>query len=174
MEKRIEVAPQIVFPNDYRSYIIVALTVQAPLAITDVGNKASVTSIPGLTQTIMQPAGRLMAQACHATDVLSAMTVKNYIRHAQKHNKKLPDEFWTQPPSPLTRITLAARDSYELYHVRELLRRAGITVWEFSDTNEAYGHPGIGVLTAIATEGIHKEDSIGLVDYLPLWSPEAR
>ncbi len=179
-----EAAPQINHPEEFRSYIIVALTVQTPLHVIEVGGRftderytVSVGPIPGETHTIIQPGGRLAAQACHVTDLITSALLKKYLRHelsrpgAFKRIKKT-ELFWETDPTPLTRIILAARDSYELVHVGQLLRKAGIAVHQFEDNNEeAYG-PGVNIVTAIGTEPIHKEDTIGLIDYLPPWTPD--
>jgi peptidyl-tRNA hydrolase len=179
--------PQIDFPNDFRSYIIVALTVQTPLHVIDVGGRftddrytVSVGPIPGETHTIIQPGGRLAAQVGHIVDIITTMTLKKYIhQHTCVDDELLltcPKPrfggFWTSLPKPMTRIILAARDSYELVHVHQLLKKAGIATYHFEDDNEeAYG-PGVKIMTAIGTEPMHKEDTIGLIDYLPPWTPD--
>ena len=85
---------------------------------------------------------------------------------------KKTEAFWETEPLPCTRIVKAARDSFELNHVYNLLMKADIKTYSFTDTNpDAYG-PGVEVVTAIGTEPIHKEEAIGLIDYLPLWDPE--
>jgi hypothetical protein len=172
--------PQIDFPDDFRCYIIVALTVQTPLRHDFYTNGEYVVPIPGETHTIIQPSGRIAAQVGHVVDITTTMMLKKYIyQHTCEDDELLLTtpkpkfaEFWFSLPKPMTRIILATRDSYELIHVNHLLRKAGIAVHEFEDDNEeAYG-PGIKIMTAIGTEPIHKEDTIGLIDYLPLWTPD--
>jgi hypothetical protein len=180
--------PQIEFPDTFRSYVIVALTVQTPVKLIEVGGRftnhrysASIGPTEE-TRTIVQPSGRLAAQACHATAVMTAALFKNYIYYDITHKDRLSayepsrkiQEFWEGPPAPITRIVLAARDSYELHHVYHLLRVAKIPVYDFIDRNtEAYG-PGVEIMTAFATEPVDKEEVIGLIDYLPLWDPDKK
>lgn len=174
--------PQISWPEDFRVYYVLALTVQTnlksivpPHAVADEGIEAFLPTAE--TRTIIQSGGRLGAQACHVTDKISTAIIKQYLKHelqrpdAYKRIKKTVD-FWEAEPGPTTRIIKVARDSFELNHVYNLLKKAGVMVWDFEDTNpDVYGE-GVAMRTAIGTEPMSKEDTIGLIDYLPLWNPE--
>ncbi len=168
--------PQIRFSEDYRSYIIVALTVlNSPVRYGPMGELIQDPS----ARTVIQPAGRLAAQVGHIVDIISTRMLKRYIyQHTNVDRLLLIDPqkkdagFWNSPPTPLTRIILAARDSYELSHVYGLLKKAGIAVHWFFDENEEAYDGDCRVLTAIGTEPIRSEDTIGLIDYLPLWTPD--
>ena len=167
-------------PEDKRIYCVVAQTVQSPLieeTILTPATKRStkVCSIEG-TKTIVQPAGRLIAQAAHVvskTRVLMLLTLlKNVFKNllSRKASIKALGEFieaWTF--EPVTTIILSARDSYELYHVLNLLYKAGVEVHSFYDYNQPdYGNPKWKVMTAIATEPVNPEKVVGILDYLPL------
>jgi len=136
------------------SYVVVAKVAQTDLAEVLSGNKRGIRFVETYTTTkdtnhIIQPSGRQIAQACHAT--------------AAMENSVLLDS------SSLTRIVLQARDSMELVHVHRLLSKAGVKSYRFWDTNDnAYGE-GKAVLTALATEPVTKQKVQGILDYLPLW-----
>jgi hypothetical protein len=67
----------------------------------------------------------------------------------------------------MTTIILQARDSAELGHVWGLLHKKKLKPVIFSDTNPEYG-PG-ECPTAIAVFATKKQ-TIGILDYLPMWS----
>jgi hypothetical protein len=161
-----------------RIYCVVADTVQHPL-IHGLWQGNAVINATDLiergedTRTISQPAGRLVAQTAHAVSKVRHMMVKDEFHQAISHAKK--DEVWFHGQAlmffPITTIVLAARDSFELKHVRDLLAKADIKFAAFWDTNpDAYGDDG-EVLTAVATYPVEKNDVIGVLDYLPLWRP---
>jgi hypothetical protein len=132
--------------NEKRIYVVVAATIQVPLyPNTDrVG-----------TRTVVQPAGRQIAQACHATNILRLMLTERV---------SLKQAF-----ADTTTIILQARDSAEMLHVYELLDNKFKPVL-FGDENPEYG-PGRHVtsLAVLAT----KTQVCGILDYLPLWGSNA-
>ena len=156
-----------------RIYCVVAQTVQAPLKLELEKKQVRVTSVKD-TKTIVQPAGRLIAQAAHVvskTRVL--MLIDTLAGMLQRPTLKTIKAFTSAYTfKPVTTIILSARDSYELYHVLNLLHKAGVGVQEFYDFNQPdYGNPEWEVMTAIATEPVNPEKVVGILDYLPLWKP---
>ena len=168
--------------EEKRIYSVVAQTVQAPLEYVGVTNPRLLhTFVSPLrteaTQTIVQPAGRLIAQHGHAVSRVRESMVKKALFAALNVSGKekrdtavkllLNNNF-----APITTIVLAARDSAELHHVAGLLGLANIQIQRFFDTNQPdYGSPAYDVLTAIATEPVIPEEVFGILDYLPLWKP---
>jgi|SRR5579863_2264166 len=161
--------------EEKRIYVVVANTVQNP--VLGYGNVTG----KGLrrledTLDIRQPAGRQIAQACHAVRrmghsmviraVLSLFT-KRASLSAIKAAISLNVNY-----EPITTIILSCRDSFELEHVYNLLRDVvGVEAFKFRDTNfEAYGEGE--VTTAFATVPVTPTSVTGVLDYLPLWSPE--
>lgn len=115
--------------SEKRIYVIVAATVD-----TDKG-------------LVVQPAGRQIAQACHAAN------------EVRVHN-------WEDLGFQITTtIILQARNTAELEHVYNLLFEEGLNPVSFEDRNPEYGGE---CTTAIAVYASF-EDVIGLSDYLPLW-----
>jgi hypothetical protein len=103
-------------------------------------------------RTVIQPVGRQVAQACHAVSKL----------RIEMHNGITQEGF-----EPITTIVLQARDSAELFHVYELLRRKKLDPVIFQDNNNP--EYGLGDWpTAIAVYATKKQIS-GILDYLPLW-----
>lgn len=105
---------------------------------------------------IPQLAGRQIAQACHAVSKL---------RHGKYKPHYIADVI--AGFEPVTTIILQGRDENELTHVEYLARRKKLTVAWFRDTNkDVYGT--VEPLTAIALFAT-KAQTVGVVDYLPLW-----
>jgi hypothetical protein len=180
-----------------RIYTVVAQTVLAPLNETSVktpnfgGFQIVKPEYMEGTKTIKQPPGREVAQHGHATSMARDAMLKdvllNYLQKDQENNwgnskhlieKRIEtgrnwlEHFVNDPFIPYTTIVLSARGSFELYHVRFLLSMAGIKAYAFYDTDQPdYGSPDYKVMTAIATEPIYPENSVGILDYLPLWKP---
>jgi len=170
--------------KDARIYVVVADTVQHPLSgkvfTKDLGTDDEVGQMRlerhEDTRSIRQPAGRCAAQVGHVVSKMRVAMVKQYIRKdIAKSDRLLLNKlgrsalmFWESECEPYTTIVLAARDSFELNHVYNLLQNAGIAVYDFEDENfEAYG-PG-KVRTAIATVPVDPALIEGILDYLPLW-----
>lgn len=123
--------------EENRIYVVVAATVRIPP-----------------DKTVVQPAGRQIAQACHVVSKLRA--------EQGPCSKRF---------EPITTVVLQARDFDEMYHVYKLLYKADLRPVYFFDTNpEAYG-PGVGASTAIAAYATKKQ-VVGILDYLPLWGAE--
>jgi hypothetical protein len=169
--KAVKPAPATVsFRADQRSYVIVARTVQTHLAYEELvrkGDSAIVRKMSATPETcsVLQPDGRQIAQACHATARMMGHLTHRFYQYAAQAKRPWPEL------GPLTRIVLSTRDSFELEHTWALLKGAGIHVFEFEDTNEeAYG-AGVAVRTAIATEPVTTDQVAGIIDYLPLWTP---
>lgn len=163
-------------PNPFdgkRIYVVVADTVQHPLE--RYGDPSTYRRTPD-TRTVAQVAGRAMAQGEHAVSKARFHMVRNEALRAVKAAKG--GQVWFRGHHFLffhevTTINLAARDSFELYHVLALLKKADVPVHSFRDTNPAVYGEG-RVLTAIATEPIDPAATVGILDYLPLWyRPEA-
>lgn len=97
-------------------------------------------------QSIVQPLGRQVAQACHVT---------NEMRSAEKFTKVA------------TTIILQARDIKELDHICFAAHKDGIKSYYFLDENPEYG-PGRRI-TALCLEPIEEWRSERILGYLPLW-----
>jgi hypothetical protein len=132
--------------EDHKIYVVVAATIQVPLYPN--------TDRLG-TRTVIQPAGRQIAQACHVTNTLRILM-----------SKKLGFEAFEE----VTTIILQARDTLELNHVYDLLtdRKLGPVV--FGDENPEYGPEK--QVTAVAVLATPKQ-VFGILDYLPLWGSNA-
>ena len=160
---------------DKRIYVVLAGTVQSPLKETTTrrlgARLSSRLSYMPETRTIVQPAGRLIAQAAHVVSKLRVhMVIDSLLQLLVQPKRKHIIEFVRAFTfEPITTIILSARDSFELCHVLNLLLDAGIDTKTFFDTNPEYGDEE--VMTAIATEPVTPEEVIGLTDYLPLWKP---
>jgi len=161
--------------EEKRIYVVVANTVQHPLFEGRRGED---------TRTIVQVPGRQIAQACHAVRrmghymvIRAVLGLFEDIRGGKFRNLKnrldtiratIAHELHYEP---ITTIVLSCRDSFELEHVYDLLRIAGVDVFMFFDTNPAVYGEG-EVRTAFATDPIDPSKTVGVIDYLPLWSPE--
>jgi hypothetical protein len=129
--------------EEQKIYVIVAGTVQTPSR-----------------RTVIQPPGRQIAQACHVVSKLRHSMIKYDFDH--KYHTWDVTTF-----EPVTTIILQARDTSELWHVRNLLFKRKLGPLMFADTNlEAYG-PG-DIVTAVAVLATKKQIE-GVLDYLPLW-----
>lgn len=152
--------------NEQRIYVAVAGTIQVPV------NPGS--HKPPL-RTVIQPAGRQIAQACHVVSKLRHGTEIWGCRLTGNHCDSLgPGGFLGHTCGkiefePITTIILQARDSAEMYHVHYLLVRKKLKPVIFSDTNPEYG-PGDWP-TAVAVFATKKQVQ-GALDYLPLWGPK--
>jgi hypothetical protein len=136
--------------EETRIYVAVAATIQVPV----VANSHK----PPL-RTVVQPAGRQIAQACHVVSKL-------------RHDQKLPNEGMFVLASDnkfqaVTTIILQARDSAELSHIWSLAFHRRLNPIIFSDDNPEYG-PGSWP-TAVAMFATPKQTK-RILDYLPLWS----
>lgn len=131
--------------EESRIYVVVAETIQVPVTLF---------SCEPPLRTVLQPAGRQIAQACHVVSKLRFHNLTVF-------DKLVPNEF-----TPITTIILQARDSDELNHVYRLLNRKRLNPVMFSDNNLEYG-PGSWP-TAIAVYADNKQVD-GVLDYLPLW-----
>ena len=164
--------------EEKRIYCVVAQTVQAPTTTAVVWNPTTAHNVAKVvgderTRTIVQPAGRLIAQAAHVVSKTRTAMLAKLLYKVAKAGKKNPLT-WEETTAfvPITTIVLSARDSYELQHVLNLLRDAEIDVHDFNDFNQPdYGDPEWKVMTAIATEPVNPEEVVGILDYLPLWKP---
>lgn len=165
--------------GEKRIYCVVAETVQAPLLRVQVSDLGETLVDTEQTRTIIQPAGRLVAQAAHVVSKTRVLMERHFMKfeltsgaaRVKQHLQRL-----AQTVEPITTIILAARDSRELFHVQNLLELEQIPVFSFDDTNPVYGTDNEGhllhVTTAIATQPVTKADVFGILDYLPLWSPQ--
>lgn len=167
--------------HECRIYVVVADTVQHPLAPkvysrdlgSDEDNQLTRFERQEDTRSITQPAGRCAAQVGHVVSKTRVAMIKDYLKRELNspgayRRIKRTEWFWEEECEPITTIVKAARDSYELNHVYNLLLEAKIPVYEFEDENpDAYG-PG-KVRTAIATVPIIPGAVDGILDYLPLW-----
>jgi hypothetical protein len=161
-------------------YCVVADTVQHPLVKIPApsGRRFPVENTYKRTEEtrdIRQIAGRAMAQGEHAVskvrhNIMSQEAIRAVRAMMKRRDKNRQVWFLGNILrfNPVTTINLAARDSFELRHVRDLLAQAGIKHEVFYDTNEAVYGPG-KVLTAVATYPITPEERVGILDYLPLW-----
>lgn len=161
--------------EEKRIYVVVANTVQHPLQRGERGWSR----IPRDTRDIVQPAGRQIAQACHAVRRMGhSMVIRavlglftNWKRGHHLSHLRSAISFKINY-EPITTIVLSCRDSFELEHVYNLLRdQVGVEAFKFNDTNpDAYGEGE--VVTAFATVPVESYKMVGVLDYLPLWSPE--
>lgn len=136
--------------EEKRIYVVVSETVDTPKGV------------------ITQPAGRLAAQACHATSRMRMARMQQKLSKI-KTDKEIKEHELVK--ESITTIVLGARDSKELGHIEFLLNKAGLEYEAFTDTNEeAYGKAS--VFTALATYPIAKSEVEGILDYLPLWAPK--
>ena len=140
-----------------RIYVVIAEMVDTP-------DKAVVPS-----GVVVQVPGRMAAQGGHALSRMKMHRLLNILERcagAKKQARQIADEKFTT-------IWKSCRDTKELNHVIQLLNRAKIAWYDFEDENpEIYGywHPR----TAIATVPVNPERVEGVLDYLPLWTPEGK
>ena len=160
--------------EEKRIYVVVANTVQHPLYDLRSGLKRG-----SLTRSIVQVPGRQIAQACHAVRRMGhSMTIRMVLglfKHPPRTFKAAKEAIAAIAHlsyEPITTIILSCRDSFELEHCYNLLRDvAGVEAYKFHDTNpEVYGDGD--VVTAFATVPVTASSMVGIIDYLPLWSPE--
>ncbi len=127
--------------EEKRIYVVVPGTIQVP---ANGGGK----------KTVVQPAGRQIAQACH---------VVSRLRH--EYPSKDPLNIF----KAYTTIILQARDSAELQHVWFLLYKKKLDPVGFWDTNPEYGAGSRATaMAAFAT----KKQVVGILDYLPMWGAQ--
>jgi len=144
--------------EESRIYAVVAGTIQVPV------NPGS--HRPPL-RTVIQPAGRQIAQACHVVSKLRWQMLE-----LNKDLSKIPTRelisigYSLTEFIPLTTIILQARDSAETAHVYTLLDRKKLKPVIFSDNNPEYG-PGDWP-TAVAVFATPKQVKY-ILNYLPLW-----
>ena len=148
--------------EEQRIYVAVAGTIQVPASIITHTPKEGTKIIhigdhrKGV-ETVVQPAGRQIAQACH---VVSKLRI-------QKRMWEGSDATGVPLFNGITTIILQARDSAEMGHVFLLLSKRKLNPVMFSDNNPEYG---LGDWpTAIAVFATRKQVN-GIMDYLPLWS----
>jgi len=178
-----------------RIYCVVAKTVQHPLdslAALRAGEKfLGRRGRTDETRDIIQPPGRLAAQAGHAIGMAHEYLARKAVLTEIEQRILSGICFYPHNPQPylrkefidkilhevclahrhefFTTIILGARDSFELGHVRYLLQKNDIMTFCFPDQNDDYG-PG-EVITAIATMPVDQADVEGILDYLPGWEP---
>lgn len=138
--------------EEKRIYVVVAETVDTPNGV------------------VVQPCGRAIAQACHAIGKMEVNSRIYAARTQRNSGSRIGFDLEDFPFHEYTTIILAARDSKELAHVDLLLMRAGIERYSFTDTNALVYGEDTFVKTAIATAPIDLRSTIGVLDYLPLWS----
>lgn len=126
--------------EEQRIYVVVAGTIQVPVNPTN----------PTPVRTVVQPIGRQAAQACHAVSQL----------RISMHNNTTQEGF-----EPITTIILQARDSAELAHVHFLLGKKTDPKIFFDDNPDYGAGYWPTALAVLAT----KKQTIGTIDYLPLW-----
>ena len=114
------------------------------------------------TRDIVQPAGRQAQQVGHVARMVEHHLLLLDIEKLR--GKKISAE--TVPYHPITGITKACRDSFELLHVKSLLQKTNIRFFEFHDSQEDLYED---VVTALATEPVTPFALAGILDYLPLW-----
>ncbi len=163
-------------------YCVVAETVQHPLKFSGVTNSVYggvhiidanhiLRTRTAETRTIVQVPGRLAAQVAHVVSKMRYSELVHEVEALMKLSKNRKRVLPIPPFEPITTIILGARDSFELEHVYNLLRDvADIWTYKFDDTNpEVYGEGE--VITAIATVPVLRQQVLGILDYLPLWTP---
>lgn len=182
-------------PNPYdgkRIYVVVAESVFHPLTYEEIAenfllnNKsvigpASPFKVPKFTEetrVIRQVPGRMAAQAAHAVSKVRHYMLRREVLRANRvmqQSKSKKPEMWFKSDMlffhPITTIILSCRDSFELHHVKTLLRKyTNLEIEVFKDTNpEVYGEGE--VITALATHPTEPGMVAGILDYLPLWTP---
>lgn len=175
-----------------RIYTVVPATVQTPIKVNFTRHKRGDKGIYSFgryenTRDIVQPAGRQAQQVGHVARMVEHWRILDALSKELKHGSgrnhnslvlrardgkgyenisltKLPE---VVPYAPITGITKACRDSFELLHVKQLLDRAGIKYFEFRDTQEDLYED---VVTALATVPVTPFALNGILDYLPLWT----
>lgn len=164
-------------------YVVVAETVQHPLTRVIGGDR--LVRLEN-TRTIVQVPGRLAAQACHAVrrmqqnmTLLAVIEALGSITSLKKLKRTIFNLRNLLTYVPTTTIILSCRDSFELEHVYNLLRNYScIMAYKFDDVNPPVycgdcQQPCCGeVTTAFATVPVDKSQVLGILDYLPLWTPE--
>jgi hypothetical protein len=133
--------------DETRIYAVVAGTIQVP---------ASATRRHPL-RTVIQPAGRQIAQAAH---------VVSKLRHIETQQISRNVDISTCSFSPITTIVLQARDSAEMAHVHRLLFKRHLNPVLFSDDNPEYGPESWPTALAVFAT---KKQVTDILDYLPLW-----
>ncbi len=114
-------------------------------------------------QEVEQPAGRLIAQACHVTSKLR----HEYGMTTAVVPTRKADRVTIPVHHEITTIVLHARDSNELTHVFNLLVFKNYKPVLFYDSNKAaYGSARPATALAVFMK---PADTIGILDYLPLW-----
>ena len=161
--------------SEKRIYVIVAETVQNPLAMKYIGDKHFIMVPTDETKTIVQPVGRIGAQIGHVTSKMRMHHMLSALGRAVAKSKghditPAIEEAKVMADEGITTIVLSVPDSYSLEFRHHLLRKAGIKTQMFYDQNDEYG---MGVVkTAICTEPIEREKLNGITDYLKLWEKD--
>jgi hypothetical protein len=172
---KVDAARHIVYPDNYRTYVVLADTVQNPVDIRNVfipGDEMTLVQMSPMpdTITIAQPSGRQAAQVGHVVGRMRDRLLRDFVLENLAHPQYIKDMLGNAFCQDVTNITLSARNSYELHHVMELCQQRGIRVFPFPDTNPEYGEGS--VVTAFVTEPIDPMRRIGVLDYLPLWGKD--
>ena len=154
-----------------RIYCVVSNTVQVPVGF-DVTRGPEMLFRDPNALSIIQPAGRLIAQAAHAVSLARLNMMKRCVMRAYDPEEANSDAYWSPMLQPITTIILGARDSFELCHVMGLLENTDVPVHAFYDSQQPDYGVNASVMTAIATEPVLPEEVAGILDYLPLWRPE--
>lgn len=169
-------------PDKYeglRIYTVVPGTVQSPIKVTyrprekksSDGRTQEIYSFGRFENTVdtTQSAGRQAQQVGHVARMVEHWRVfKELHRVIYTTKGRLSKHLSTDIPyAPITGITKACRDSFELLHVKRLLEARDIQYFEFRDTQEGEYED---VVTALATVPVTPFEIAGILDYLPLWT----
>jgi hypothetical protein len=166
-----------------RIYVVVPGTVQTPIKVAYTPKESSIYSFGRFddTRDIVQPAGRQAMQVGHVRgmvehelimqDLVKLMAMKVRVDKTSGVAQTVPKKNLRSllPYHAITGIVKSCRDSFELLHVKSLLKKANIRYFEFHDTQETLYED---VVTALATEPVTPFAVAGILDYLPLWGAE--
>jgi len=144
--------------EEKRIYVVVPATVQVPTSYYLHNGKPYVDNSKEL-RTVLQPAGRQIAQACHVVSKLRhELGLTTMTLEGGRTVTRYED---------IATIILQGRDTKELGHVYSLLIRQHLKPVVFSDTNvEAYGtYNPVTAMAVLATPTQVR----GITDYIPLW-----
>lgn len=158
--------------SEKRIYVIVAETVQNPVAHKYLSPTHYVLRPTVETKTVVQPIGRIGIQIGHVVSKMRMHRIVDMIQNSRAKNTLLwVGDMREQADEAITSISLSVPDSYQLEFYHSLLRKK-FRIYSFFDTNEEYG---VGaVKTAICTEPVEPSKLYGITDYLPLWGKHER
>lgn len=124
----------------------------------------------GVTKSKKLETGRAIAQAGHAVSKLKLSYVIWLSQGAPDKAYGFALEVLNQP---ITSIIVKARDTNELYHIKELARQKGLHIVDFQDDNPGFYKTHRTITTAISIGPHHAHEFYGVTDYLPLWQHPA-